>query len=75
MWEAKSILKYIQALKHLFYALETNSLALMTMLKIFASLFPLQIFWKTKHKGTPNNDLMHFWSFLKHDKGMNQKLR
>ena len=24
--------------------------------------------------GTSNNDLMYFSSFLKHDKGMNQKL-
>ena len=51
MWEAKRILKDIQALKHLFYTLETNSLTLMTVLKIFASLFLLQIWQKMKHKG------------------------
>ena len=28
--------------------------------------------WNTK--GTSNNDLMYFYSFLKHDKGMNSKL-
>ena len=38
-------------LKELFDPLETNSLTLMTMLKIFASLFPLQIWQKMKHKG------------------------
>ena len=44
-------LKDIKALKHLFYALEANSLTSMTVLKIFASLFPLQIWQKVKHKG------------------------
>ena len=35
----------------------------------FASLFPLQIWWKMKHK--ENNDLMYLQSFLKHCMGIN----
>ena len=51
LWEAKSIWKKSKLLKQLFDALETNSLTLMTVLKIFASLFLLQIWQKMKHKG------------------------
>ena len=50
-------------IKLLWSYMETNNLTLMTVLKIFASLFPLQIWQKMKHKGN-----------FKHDKGMNQKL-
>ena len=50
-WEAKSIWQKSKLLKQLFDALKTNSLTSMTVLKIFASLFPLQIWWKMKHKG------------------------
>ena len=38
-------------LKELFDPLEINSLILMTVLKIFALLFPLPIWQKMKHKG------------------------
>ena len=31
--------------------METNSLTFMTVLKIFASPFPLQMWWNMKHKG------------------------
>ena len=40
-------------------------------LKFFRSKYGRK--WNTKR--TSNNDLMYFYSFLKHQKGMNQKLR
>ena len=40
LWEAKSIWKKSKPLKQLFDALDTNSLTLMTMLKIFSEIFP-----------------------------------
>ena len=51
LWETESIWKMFKILKELFDPLETNSLTLMTVLKIFASLFPLQIWQKMKQKG------------------------
>ena len=40
LWEAKSIQKKSKPLKQLFDALDTNSLTLMTVLKIFSEIFP-----------------------------------
>ena len=40
LWEAKSIWKKSKPLKQLFDALDTNSLILMTVLKIFSEIFP-----------------------------------
>ena len=39
LWEAKSIWKKSKLLKQLFDALDTNSLTLMTVLKIFSEIF------------------------------------
>ena len=39
LWEAKSIWKKSKPLKQLFDALDTNSLTLMTVLKIFSEIF------------------------------------
>ena len=39
LWEAKSIWKKSKPLKQLFDALDTNSLTLMTVLKIFLKFF------------------------------------
>ena len=43
LWEAKRIWKKSKPLKQLFDALDTNSLTLMTVLKIFSEIFPWQI--------------------------------
>ena len=43
LWEAKSIWKKSKPLKQLFDALDSNSLTLMTVLKIFSEIFPYQI--------------------------------
>ena len=43
--------------------------------KIFLNFFRSKYGRKWNAKGTSNNDLMYFYSFLKHHKGMNQKLR
>ena len=40
MWEAKSIWKKSKPSKQLFDALDTNSLTLVTVLKIFSEIFP-----------------------------------
>ena len=40
LWETKSIWKKSKPLKQLFGALDTNSLSLMTVLKIFSENFP-----------------------------------
>ena len=40
LWEAKRIWKKFKPLKQLFDALDTNSLTLMTVLKIFSEIFP-----------------------------------
>ena len=40
MWEAKSIWKKSKTLKQLFDALDTKSLTLVTVLKIFSEIFP-----------------------------------
>ena len=40
LWEAKTIWKKSKPLKQLFDALDTNSLTLMTVLKIFSEIFP-----------------------------------
>ena len=40
LWEAKSIWKKSKPLKQLFDALDTNSLTLVTVLKIFSEIFP-----------------------------------
>ena len=40
LWEAKSIWKKSKHLKQLFDALDTNSLTLMRVLKIFSEFFP-----------------------------------
>ena len=39
LWEAKTIWKKSKPLKQLFDALDTNSLTLMTVLKIFSEIF------------------------------------
>ena len=46
MWEAKSIWKKSKPLKQVFDALDTNSLTLVTVLKIFSEIFPQQIWQK-----------------------------
>ena len=43
LWEVKSIWKKSKPLKQLFDALDTNSLTLMTVLKICSEIFPWQI--------------------------------
>ena len=43
--------------------------------KVFLKFFRSKYGKKWNTKGTSNNDLMYFYSFLKHQKGMNQKLR
>ena len=40
LWKAKTIWKKSKPLKQLFDALDTNSLTLMTVLKIFSEIFP-----------------------------------
>ena len=40
LWDAKNIWKKSKPLKQLFDALDTNSLILMTVLKIFSEIFP-----------------------------------
>ena len=75
MWEAKSIWKKSKPLKQLFDALETNSLSFMTVLKFFLKFFSIKNVRKWNAMWTSNNDLVYFKSFLKHDKGINRKLR
>ena len=58
-------------LKQLFDALESNNLTLFRMLKNYTSLFP----WQMKSKANLKQWFHVLCSFLKHYKGMNQKLR
>ena len=62
-------------LEQIFDALEMNNLTFMRVLKNFSVFFRNKYGSKWNTKGTSNNDSMYFYSFLKHDKGMNQKLR
>ena len=58
--EAKSIWQKSKPLKKLFDALETNSLSLMTRLKLFSEFFRSKYGRKCNAMGTSNNDLIYF---------------